>query len=144
MKILVTGGAGYVGSTLVPLLLSSGHEVRVLDNLSHGGRSLLGVWADPKFDFRLGDVRDEECVRSALQDIEAVVHLAAIVGDPACAREPEAARSINLDSSIRLFDLAREAGVKRFVFSSTCSNYGKMKDSSVLADETSELRPVSL
>jgi len=144
MKILVTGGAGYIGSTLVPILLSSGHQVRVLDNLTHGGKSLLGVWPDLNFDFYEGDVRNEEHVRAALKDIEAVIHLAAIVGDPACARQPELARAINFDASIQLFNLSKESGVKNFIFASTCSNYGKMKDSNGYVDETSELSPVSL
>ena len=144
MKILVTGGAGYIGSTLVPILLSSGHYVRVLDNLSHGGKSLLGVWPDLKFDFYEGDIRNEEHIRSALQDMDAVIHLAAIVGDPACARQPEIARATNLDASIQLFNLSEELGVKKFIFASTCSNYGKMKNGDEYVDETSELSPVSL
>ena len=144
MKILVTGGAGYIGSTLVPILLSSGHSVRVLDNLTHGGKSLLGVWPDLNFEFYEGDVRNEEHIRSALKDIEAVIHLAAIVGDPACARQPEIARATNFDASIQLFNLSKELGVKKFVFASTCSNYGKMKNGSEYVDETSELSPVSL
>ena len=144
MKLLVTGGAGYIGSTLVPLLLSSGHHVRVLDNLMHGGKSLLGVWPDLNFEFYEGDIRNEEHVRSALKGIEAVIHLAAIVGDPACARQPEIARAINFDASIQLFNISKELGVKKFVFASTCSNYGKMKNGSEYVDETSELSPVSL
>lgn len=144
MKILVTGGAGYIGSTLVPILLSSGHYVRVLDNLTHGGKSLLGVWPDLNFDFNEGDVRNEKHVRAALNDMEAVIHLAAIVGDPACARQPEIARAINLDASIQLFNLSKELGVKNFIFASTCSNYGKMKNGNEYVDETSELSPVSL
>ena len=144
MKILVTGGAGYIGSTLVPILLASGHSVRVLDNLTHGGKSLLGVWPDLNFEFYEGDVRNEEHVRSALKDIEAVIHLAAIVGDPACARQPEIARATNFDASIQLFNLSKELGAKKFVFASTCSNYGKMKNGSEYVDESSELSPVSL
>ncbi|HEX6534321.1 MAG TPA: NAD(P)-dependent oxidoreductase [Gemmatimonadaceae bacterium] len=144
MNILVTGGAGYVGSTLTPMLLAAGHRVRVLDALMHGGEPLLGVWANPAFEFRKGDVRDPETVRDAVRGMDAVVHLAAIVGDPACARAPEAARDINLRASLAIIEEARRAGVKRFVFASTCSNYGKMKDSSGYVDETSELAPVSL
>ena len=87
-RVLVTGGAGYVGSTLVPMLLERGFQVRVFDSLMHGGESLLGVWAHPGFEFQRGDVRDRAAVRSALDGVGAVVHLAAIVGDPACAREP--------------------------------------------------------
>jgi nucleoside-diphosphate-sugar epimerase len=144
MKILVTGGAGYIGSVLVPILLSHGHRVRVLDNLSFGGRSLLGVWSDPAFEFVKGDVRDEASIHAGLQGVDAVVHLAAIVGDPACARQPDLARSINLDGSIHLFNVSRDLNVQKFIFASTCSNYGKMKNSNDYVDETSELRPVSL
>ena len=144
MKILVTGGAGYIGSTLVPILLSSGHQVRVLDNLTHGGKSLLGVWPDLNFEFCVGDIRNEQSARTALKGVEVVIHLAAIVGDPACARQPEIARSINLDATINLFNLSRDLSVKKFIFASTCSNYGKMKDGTGYVDETSDLNPVSL
>lgn len=144
MKILLTGGAGYIGSTLAPSLLAAGHGVRVLDSLLHGGQPLLGVWSHPDFEFRLGDVRDAAARSAALEGIDAVVHLAAIVGDPACARGPDAARSVNLDASIALFEDARRMGVSRFVFASTCSNYGKMTGGDGYVDETSELRPVSL
>ena len=144
MNILVTGGAGYVGSSLVPLLLAKGHRVRVLDSLLHGGEALLGVWTDPAFEFVKGDVRDAEAVQRAVAGMDAVVHLAAIVGDPACAREPAMARAVNLEGSLALIEAARRAGVKRFVFASTCSNYGKMADPTQYVDERSELRPVSL
>lgn len=144
MNILVTGGAGYVGSTLVPLLLAEGHHVRVLDKLMYGGQALLGVWSHPGFEFVRGDVRDREEVRSALEGTGAVVHLAAIVGDPACAHNPELARSVNLDASLALLEESKRADLSRFVFASTCSNYGKMDDPDQYVDETSELRPVSL
>ena len=81
---------------------------------------------------------------SALSGIDSVVHLAAIVGDPACARNPELARSVNLEASLALIEESRRSGVQRFVFASTCSNYGKMHDASQFVDEESELRPVSL
>jgi nucleoside-diphosphate-sugar epimerase len=144
MKILVTGGAGYIGSTLTPFLLAGGHQVRVLDHLAYGGQALLGVWAHPGFEFIRGDIRDRETVRTAVADRDAVVHLAAIVGDPACSREPGLARSTNLEASMALIAESQSAGVERFIFASTCSNYGKMKDTSQYVDEDSELSPVSL
>lgn len=144
MKVLLTGGAGYIGSTLTPFLLAAGHHVRVLDYLAYGGQPLLGVWAHPSFEFIRGDIRDREAVRKAVADRDAVIHLAAIVGDPACSREPDLARSTNLDASLALIAESQSAGVQRFIFASTCSNYGKMKDSTQYVDEDSELRPVSL
>lgn len=144
MKILITGGAGYIGSTLAPLLLAERHHVRVIDRLDHGGDPLLCSWADPNFEFLNGDVRDPKKVSAALAGIDAVVHLAAVVGDPACARQPDLARAINLEASLALIEESRRAGVQRFIFASTCSNYGKMKDQSSYVDEDSELRPVSL
>jgi nucleoside-diphosphate-sugar epimerase len=144
-RVLVTGGAGYLGSTLVPQLLADGFSVRVLDTLRYGGRSLLGVWSHPGFQFLRGDIRDRAMVRASLEDIDAVVHLAAIVGDPACARDQTEARAVNLDASVQLLELCRERrNVTRFIFASTCSNYGRMDDPDALVDESSVLRPLSL
>jgi nucleoside-diphosphate-sugar epimerase len=142
---LITGGAGYVGSVVVEELLDRGHSVRVLDSLAHGSvPSLLPVWGHRRFQFLRGDVRDAAARRNALEHVDAVVHLAAIVGDPACAREPELAHEVNHGATRALLDDAEAAGVSRLVFASTCSNYGKMADSSALAKEDFELRPVSL
>lgn len=143
--VLVTGGAGYIGSILVQELLRGGYRVRVLDSLLHGTMpSLLPAWGDRAFEFRQGDVRDAQARREALAGVDAVVHLAAIVGDPACARQPDVARETNLEATRALLDEAEAAGVGRFLFASTCSNYGKMADSEALASEETDLRPVSL
>ncbi|MEW6050622.1 MAG: NAD-dependent epimerase/dehydratase family protein [Candidatus Zixiibacteriota bacterium] len=142
--VLVTGGAGYIGSVLVALLLRSGYRVRVLDCLRYGGTSLLAHATNERFELIVGDIRSPADLDGALKDIEAVVHLAAIVGDPACRREPELARAINDDAGRRLCERAVAAGVRRFVFASTCSNYGRMADPSQYVDERSPLKPISL
>lgn len=142
--VLLTGGAGYIGSVLVAQLLLEGYRVRVLDNLSFGGLSLLAWLTHRNFDLIVGDVRSESDVERALQGADAIVHLAAIVGDPACQMQPELARQVNKAGSEMLLEKAMAAGVSRFVFASTCSNYGKMADDEACLDEDSPLRPVSL
>ncbi len=144
MKVLVTGGAGYIGSVLVRQLLDKGHQVRAFDSLKFGGDALYDVMLNPNFEFMKGDVRNAEEVKKALAGIDAVAHLAAIVGDPACKKFSEEAMQTNWDGSVALFEAAEKAGVKRFVFASTCSNYGKMADPDSFVVETSELNPVSL
>ena len=144
MKVLVTGGAGYIGSVLVRQLLNKGYSVRALDNLNFGGDALIDVMLNPNFEFMKGDVRNAQDVKLALEGVEAIAHLAAIVGDPACKKYSDDANTTNWDGSVALFDAAEAAGVKRFVFASTCSNYGKMSDPDSFVTETSELNPVSL
>jgi nucleoside-diphosphate-sugar epimerase len=142
---LVTGGGGYVGSVLVQHLIDAGWSVRVLDALAVGdGRALLPVWGREGFEFLHGDIRDARTRASALEGMDAVVHLAAIVGDPACSREPDTARAVNLEATLALTAEAARAGVRRFVFASTCSNYGKMAEGDDWVTEDWELRPVSL
>jgi nucleoside-diphosphate-sugar epimerase len=143
-RILVTGGAGYVGSIVVNELLGRGYPVRAFDALFHGSvASLLLPWGSPGFEFVRGDVRDRDAHAYAVEDVGAIVHLAAIVGDPACARDPELAREVNFDSTKALLADAESAGVERFIMASTCSNYGRL-NGNALADETAALNPVSL
>lgn len=142
--VLVTGAAGYIGSVLIGILLDGGYSVRGLDNLMFGGQGLLAYLNRPGFAFVDGDIRDAETVRHALDGVSAVVHLAAIVGDPACKAEPDLARDVNGTGARLVADCAVDTGVRRFVFASTCSNYGKMPDPAGYVDETTPLNPVSL
>ncbi|MEP7373407.1 MAG: NAD(P)-dependent oxidoreductase [Chitinophagaceae bacterium] len=143
-RVLVTGGAGYIGSVLVRILLEKGYTVRVMDSLKFGGDALYDVSQHPKLEFIKGDIRNEEDVDKALKGVDALAHLAAIVGDPACSKFSDEAKEVNWTASVSLFEKAEKAGLQRFVFASTCSNYGKMADPNSYVDENSELRPVSL
>jgi len=144
--ILVTGGAGYIGSTLVRMLLQKGYRVVCLDKLKFGGASLVDIWGDPNFVLHKIDITDSKEVDNVFKhyDIYAVVHLAAIVGDPACKLEPELANRTNLEASVHLLENAKRRQVGKFIFASTCSNYGKMEDPSGFVDESSPLSPISL
>ena len=143
--VLVTGGAGYIGSHVVRELLARGSSVRVLDSLAVGtGSALLGHWGHPGFEFQRGDVRDPTARRKALAGTAAVVHLAAVVGDPACSRDEALATDVNLHATRSLLADAAGGESERFVFASTCSNYGKLSDSEAFATEEWELRPLSV
>jgi len=144
MKVVVTGGAGYIGSRLVGDLLADGCSVTVIDNLMYGGQSLLGYFSHPGFRFVRGDITRPEDVASVVRDADAVIHLAALVGDPVCSRHPEMARSVNRDGCRIVLRETLEAGVSRFIFAGTCSNYGKMDDGDGWVDEASPLQPISL
>lgn len=143
MKILVTGGAGYVGSQLTAALWQDGHEVQVLDSLMFGGDSIVSLLEAERFSLHVGDVRSAETLRRAVDGVDAIIHLAALVGEPACAKRPDVTREINADATAGLVEVARSSGVSRFIFASTCSNYG-VSDSDVDADETAPLHPLSL
>lgn len=142
MKILISGGAGYIGSVLTQRLLQWGHRVTVLDDLRMGGHGLLGVYGDPNFRLCKADIRDEVEVRYALKDQKVVIHLAALVGEPACQKDPVETREINLTATSSLLKLAKSAGVEQFIFASTCSNYGKVPGVKLTEDVT--LMPLSL
>jgi nucleoside-diphosphate-sugar epimerase len=140
-RILVIGGAGYIGSALVPLLLEEGHRVRVLDILMFGDEPLKRVIDHPKLEIVQGDFRNVVTLFRAMQDVGSVVHLGAIVGDPACQHDEELTIDVNLVSTQVIAELAEHAGVQRFVFASTCSVYGASDE---LLDERSPVRPISL
>jgi nucleoside-diphosphate-sugar epimerase len=144
MKVTVTGGAGYVGALVVDELLEKGHEVRVLDSILHGQEDVVEDLERRGVELIRGDIRDGDARRRALDGVDAIVHLAAIVGDPACGRDPELSNDVNVGGSQGLVEDAKALGVKRIVFASTCSNYGRMADPTVPIDESGELRPVSL
>lgn len=142
--VLVTGACGYIGAAVVFELLENGFSVLALDSLLHGGESLLSFWNHPRFRFQAGDVRETEAIRPLIERCDAVVHLAAIVGDPACKRNPDLAWSTNFTASQDLIRLCQESKrPRRFVFGSTCSNYGRMEGDGYVS-ETSALNPVSL
>jgi len=154
MRVLVTGGAGYIGSLLTGVLLNRGDHVTVVDELLFGGESLLGYWHHPGFRFAKGDVCDKELIkvqgtRLKVGDLEAstfdaVVHLAAIVGFPACqAVGKQVAWRYNVEATQHVFEAAEAAGVKRFVLSSTYSNYGVGENGQPVTEE-SPLYPQSL
>lgn len=144
MKVMVTGAAGYIGSVLVRQLLRMGYQVLGVDSLLYGGESLISVYNEPGFSFHKADVRDLGTIKNLLNDIDGIVHLAAIVGDPACSQQPDLARSINWEGSKALLEAANDSGrVKRFIFASTCSNYGKMEGGELI-NELSPLHPISL
>lgn len=146
--VLITGGAGYVGSLLTGLLLERGWRVTVADSLLFGGESLLGYWHHPRFRFVKADVCEPGAIAPLLEpwdgERQLVVHLAAIVGFPACQSVGEAvARRFNVESTRLVLEQAEEAGVERLVFSSTYSNYGRSPDGRPVTED-SALHPQSL
>ena len=143
-KILVTGGAGYIGSVLVRQLLNKGYFVRVIDSLKWGGESLFDVMSNKNFELYKGDLRNISDIKESIKGIDSVVHLAAIVGDPACSKFSEEANETNWIASVNLFNECEKSSLDRFIFASTCSNYGKMSDADSYVSEDSELNPVSL
>jgi nucleoside-diphosphate-sugar epimerase len=140
-RILVVGGAGYLGSALVPMLLDRGYAVRVLDSLLFGKESLKSVEKRLKFELIQGDVRDIQAVVQTMKGCDAVIHLAAIVGDPACEENPQLAVEINRAATRMLIDVGRGYGIRRFLLASTCSVYGA---SDFLMDERARVAPISL
>ncbi len=140
-RVLVLGGAGYLGSMLVSLLLARGYRVRVLDRFLFGRESLDAVAHNPNFELMAGDVRDIQAVVAAIKQTDAVIDLAAIVGDPACAVNKQLSLEVNRAATRMLIDISKGYGVSRLVFASTCSIYGA---SDYLVDELTAPAPISI
>ena len=142
MKILVTGGAGYIGSILVPELLRAGYEVTVIDNFLYSQTSLLDVCNFKTLTIIRGDARNEKLIAEHIKEKDFIIPLACIVGAPACDADPIAARTINLEA-IQMIIKLREPSQK-IIFPNTNSGYGRMAEGVAHCDETSPFFPASL
>jgi len=140
-KVLVIGGAGYLGTVLVQNLLDNGYYIRVLDNFIYGnvynGEGLISE----NLEITRGDIRHAEVITEAISGIDAVIHLAAVVGDPAARLKPELTTETNYLASLMVASACRISGINKFIYASTCSVYGTGEDK---LDEKSPLNPVSL
>lgn len=138
-KILITGGAGYVGTSLIPQLLEKKHKVICFDNLLFGGDSILPFFRNENFSFIKGDIRDKSALAAAVKDADIIIHLAAIVGFPACRKEPELAKSVNVDGTRNLIDVSSPDQL--IMYGSTGSNYGSVEEE---CTEETPLNPLSM
>jgi nucleoside-diphosphate-sugar epimerase len=142
MKILVFGGAGYLGGVLSSRLLDEGHEVTVFDRLLHGPAAVTPLAGRPGFKLIEADIRDLGAVASAMPGRQAVILLAGLVGEPACARDSAATVAVNYLASLAVWRAAAYYGAERFIFASTDSCYGAQEN--VLLTEESPLKPLGL
>ncbi len=138
-KILITGGAGFVGTVLIPQLLEKGYHVRVLDNLTFVGDPILHFLRNENFEFVKGDVRNKDDLKNTMKDRDVIIHLAAIVGYPACRSYPDLAKAINVDATKQITQLASKNQL--ILFASTGSVYGAVVDT---CTEETPLNPLSL
>ena len=143
-RVLVTGGAGFIGSHLTRMLLDRNYQVRVLDNFTYGFNGLSAIGAHPRLDVISGDICNLRDVSRAMRDVDGVIGLAAIVGDPACNLDPEETINLNYAATKILAEAADFYGVQRLVFASSCSVYGASLKEDDLLNERSRLNPVSL
>jgi len=136
-EILVTGGAGFIGSHLVDALLAAGHGVRVLDNLSMGKRSNLPL-DNPRLQFIEGDVADAECVAQAMAGCDAVAHLAAVASVQASVDDPVATHQSNFIGTLNVCEAMRRHGLRRVVFASSAAVYGNNGEGTAIAEDTAK------
>lgn len=139
--VLVVGGAGYIGSIVVRKLLDRGRRVRLLDKLTYGDSAISDLFGHPNLDFMIGDCRNIQDVVRAMSGVRDVIHLAAIVGDPACAADDKNALEINYAATRMMLEIAKGNGIERFLFASSCSVYGASES---VMDEQSQTVPISL
>ena len=139
MKILITGGAGYIGTTLVPLLIERGYKVTIVDNLMFGGDPIIPFFRYSNINFIKGDIRDKELMKKTVKDKDIIIHLAAIVGYPACRKDPGLAESVNIEATKMLSSLVSKDQL--ILYGSTGSNYGEVEE--VCTEET-PLNPLSI
>ncbi len=140
-NVLLVGGAGYIGSVLVKNLLKENYNVRILDSLIFGYQPLEEFLNNSNFEFIKGDFRNVECVVKTVKDMDAVIHLGAIVGDPACELDENLSLEINTTATMLIKQVCKGYGIKKFLYASTCSVYGSSDDA---IDEKSKLNPASL
>ena len=140
MKILLTGGSGYLGSILTRKLLANGHSVRILDNFLFGKESLKDIQKNKKLELVTGDIRDLSIVGKSLKNIDSVIHLASIVGTQSAELDPKASIEVNFMATRNIAELCKIYKIKQFIFASTCSVYGAQPDQ--LIAENSEVNPL--
>ena len=140
LRILVTGGAGYLGAILVPELLVQGYQVTVLDSLMHRQNPLLECCANPKFDFTKGDICDDYLMSELIPQFDIIIPLAAIVGAPACKINPTVTRSVNYDAHMKI--VRKVSHSQMVIFPTTNSGYG-IGEKDTYCTEESPLRPIS-
>ena len=140
-NILVTGGAGYIGSVLTRKLVSSKYNVKVLDSLIFGQDGISDLVSNMSVKLFSDDIRNEKILTDVLKDVDCVIHLAAIVGEPLCSKIPEIAKQINELATKQIVDSCKKAGVQRLIFASTCSNYGSALET---VNEDTPLESLSL
>ena len=140
-SVLITGGAGYIGSVLTRKLVNYGFRVKVLDSLIYGSEGVSEILSNNLVELIVEDIRNYEAFEDAVNDVGSVVHLAAIVGEPLCKKIPEAAKQINENATKKLVKISKKQGIRRFIFASTCSNYGS---SLGVVDELTPVNSLSL